>query len=44
MNLLAMEQITKADRDVCHAICEKANPAPRCGGLDPPLCVLGEIT
>jgi hypothetical protein len=31
------EQITKADRNACHALCEKANPAPRYGGLVPPL-------
>jgi len=32
-----IEQITKADRDECHAFCEKANSAPRYGGLVPPL-------
>jgi hypothetical protein len=30
------EQITKADRHACHALCKKANPAPRYGGLVPP--------
>jgi len=32
-----MEQITKADRNACHALCRKANPAPYYGGLVPPL-------
>jgi len=31
-----VEQITKADRDECHALCRTAKPAPRYGGLVPP--------
>ena len=34
-----VEQITKADRNACHALCGKANPAPRYGGLVPPFYV-----
>ena len=40
----AVEQITKADRDACHALCEKAKPAPRYGGLVPPLCAWTFLT
>jgi len=32
-----IEQITKADQYACHAICRKANPAPRYGRLALPL-------
>jgi hypothetical protein len=36
---MKIEQITKADRNAYHALCGKANPAPRYGGLIPPLYV-----
>jgi hypothetical protein len=39
VNKFAVEQITKADRNACHALCKKANPAPRYGGLVPPFHV-----
>jgi multiple antibiotic resistance protein len=32
-----VEQITKADRNACHALCRMAKSAPRYGGLVPPL-------
>ncbi len=38
-----MEQITKADRDECHALCRKAKSAPSYGGLVPPLYALVKI-
>jgi len=40
---LAMEQITKADCDACHALCRMAKPAPRYGGLVPPFYIPNEI-
>jgi len=33
---LIIEQITKADRDACHALCRMAKLAPHYGSLVPP--------
>ena len=38
-----VEQITKADHNACHALCKKANLAPRYGGLVPPFYFLSEL-